>query len=114
MNNKEVQQDSQQQEKKETNADLLQWWWQSPKQQYQDYLNFYSKMNNFYRKNPSVFDDYEKFKEKFNYNTSKISYQNVMDYFYNKYQSDKAPAVTQNSATRTAEQNNKSLNLDIF
>ena len=108
MNNKEQQ--TPQQEKKETNADLLQWWWQSPLKQYQKYIALYSKLNNFYVKNPNVFSDYDEYKKRFNYDTSNLQDQKLIDYFYQKYQSSKAPDVTY----RTAEQNNNSLNLDIF
>lgn len=110
MDNKENQ--NSQKEKKETNADLLQWWWQSPLKQYQKYLNLYAKLNNFYIKNPNVFSDYDEYKKRFNYDTSNLQDQKLIDYFYQKYQSSKMPDVSQNQ--RTAEQNNNSLNLDIF
>ena len=109
MDKKETQQTSQQ-EKKPTNADLLQWGWQSPFRQYQDYIALYTKLNNYYSKNPSIFADYNKFKERFNYDTSKLSDQKLMDYFYSKYQDAKQPEVTY----RTADENNNSLNLEIF
>ena len=109
MDNKKQQLNSQQ-EKKETNADLLQWWWQSPLKQYQDYLNLYSKLNSYYYANPNVFNNYDEFKKKFNYDTAKLQNQKLMDYFYNKYQSSKVPNVNY----RTAKDNNNSLNLEIF
>lgn len=109
MENKEQQQTADK-EQKVTNADLLQWGWQSPFKQYQKYISLYTKLNNFYTKNPSVFSDYNKFKERFNYDTSNVQDQNLMDYFYNKYQSSKTPEVTH----RTADENNNSLNLEIF
>lgn len=110
MDKEKQQTTNSQEEKKETNADLLQWGWQSPLKQYQDYIKLYSKLNSYYYSNPSIFDNYEELKKKFNYDTAKLANQKVIDYFYNKHQSTKAPTIKY----RTADENNNSLNLDIF